>query len=113
MKLSYILAIVFSGMAFCLVFPARAGIAYAGYVVGRMTNITSTPSGLMVMMDAGPPTNCGTSALYGWMLVPQNSQAITALLLSYWLAGRRDVTIYTEANSGTGYCVVGQLDPVD
>lgn len=117
-SLNYGFARCVSIIMFCLglvgiAYPARAGTAYASFVVGKMTNITSIPSGLMVIMDAGPPTNCGTSASYGWMLIPQENQAMTALALSYWLAGKRDVTIYTNANSGTGYCIVGQMDPAD
>ncbi len=90
--------------------PARAGTAYDTYVTGRVTDLTSTSSGILIMIDAGVPTNCAGSP-YGWILIPQANQAMTATILAYWLSGRRDATVYTDTRTGAGFCIANQYDP--
>lgn len=45
-------------------------VAADHYLSGTVTNITSVPNGLMIMLDTGVPTNC-TGTPYGWMLIPE------------------------------------------
>ena len=108
--------ILFAGTAASstmLAMPASAGVAYGSFTQGKLTNVTTVAEGLMIQMDAGPPTNC-VNASNGWFLIPQQNQAMTAALLSYWLAGRLDAVVYTSGYSVSGgFCLVNQYDPDD
>jgi len=111
MKLSRTLALAAALAAFTAG-PAQASDPHPGYIVGQITDITSTQAGLMIRMDDNRvPTNCGTSS-YGWMLVPQANSTMISVFLTYWAAGKKNFTIYADpvANS---YCTVGQIDPID
>lgn len=93
----------------CWAVPGPAPAAET-YHSGALNNITSTASGLMVMLDTGLPDNCAGTP-YGWMLIPELNKTMIATALLMWATGSRLVTIYTTPNPG-GYCIVNQLDPV-
>jgi len=86
--------------------------AYAAdsYLGGTMTNITSTPAGLMIMLDSGVPTNC-TGTGYGWMLIPEANKTMIATALTMWVTGQRGVVVYTNGYNGQSFCVINQFDP--
>ncbi len=93
---------------------AYPGILQAGqgHLNGQIINITSTASGLMLMLDTGVPDNChGTP--YNWLLIPESNKAMIAtLLMFYSLDKNRGFTIYTDTLI-SGFCVVNQVDPVE
>ena len=79
-----------------------------GHVVGKISNITSVGSGILVRIGSNEvPQNC-TSGLV-WMEIKQTDTAITALTLTAWTLGR-SVVVYTSPGT-SGYCRVTQLDP--
>ncbi len=81
------------------------------YQTGTITNITTLPEGVLLMLDAGPPTNCiGTP--YNWMLVPEANKTMVAAVFMMWMSGQRRVTVYTATPyTGNGFCKLGQVDP--
>lgn len=92
-----------------LLMPPAAGAADT-YQTGTINNITSTPSGLMLMLDNGPPTNCNGTP-YGWMLIPEANKTMIATALMLWATGQRGVAVYTNAYTGNGFCTITQFDP--
>ena len=87
--------------------PTRAADVYLG---GTMTNITSTASGLMIMLDTGLPTNCAGSP-YGWMLIRESNKTMIAVALMAWHTGNRNITVYTDNSVAGSYCTINQVDP--
>jgi hypothetical protein len=82
------------------------------YVFGEVADITATSGGLMIRMkNNAQPTTCTNT--YGWMIVPNESQVLAAVVLSYWLTGRKSATVYTQPPSGSSACQIIQFDPVD
>ena len=78
------------------------------HVVGKISNITSIESGILVRLGENEtPENCTSSLV--WMEIAQHKTAMTSLILATWALGR-DVVIYT-APSSSGYCQVTQVDP--
>ena len=80
------------------------------YQTGNMTNLTATSDGLMIMLDAGPPTTCAATP-YGWMLIPEANKTLVATALAMWLSGKKAATIYSAPYSG-GWCILNQINPV-
>lgn len=81
-----------------------------GHASGKITNMTSISSGLLVRINANEvPEHCTSGRV--WMEIKQEKSAMTALTLTAWTLGR-GVTVYTEANS-SGYCQVTQVDPYE
>jgi uncharacterized membrane protein YphA (DoxX/SURF4 family) len=97
-------------LASTLVSSGTQALAADTYQSGRINNITTTTQGLMLMLDTGMPTQCAGSP-YGWMLIPEANKTMVATALALWLSGVRDVTVYVNAYSGSGFCVINQLDP--
>ncbi|MCW8876121.1 MAG: hypothetical protein OQK04_05280 [Kangiellaceae bacterium] len=88
---------------------ANASIG-ASWVTGKITNITSIDSGILVRIEADEvPENCTTTTK--WMEIKQEKTAMTSLTITAWTLGRK-VTVYTSAGS-TGYCQIGQVDPFE
>ena len=82
----------------------------AGHVSGKITNITSVESGVLVRIEANEvPQNCTSGE--AWMEIKQSKTAIISLTLASWTLGR-GVTVYTTAAS-TGLCQVTQVDPFE
>lgn len=76
-----------------------------------ITNITTTPEGVLLILDAGPPTNC-TGTPYNWMLVPEANNTMVAAVFMMWMSGRRRVTVYSASTyTGNGFCKIDQVDP--
>ncbi|WP_157598284.1 MULTISPECIES: hypothetical protein [unclassified Rhizobacter] len=86
--------------------------AAEGYVTGSVTNLTSTPAGLLIMVDAGQPTNC-TGAPGGWMLIRAEHKTMVATTLMMFALGKKGATVYTSGTGGSGYCEVNQYDPIE
>jgi len=81
------------------------------YQTGTITNITTIPEGVLVMLDTDPPTNC-TGTPYNWMLVPEANKTMVAAVFMMWMSGQRRVTVYSAAPyTGNGFCKLGQVDP--
>jgi hypothetical protein len=81
------------------------------WIIGNITQFTTTKDGLLLMIDAGLPSNCGGTP-YGWMLVPESNKTIIAMALTSITSGKKYVTLYTEGFTGsTPYCVVNQVQP--
>jgi len=101
-----IVAVIFVVLSPC-------AFAYQDYVAGKITNLTAVPSGIMIMVDSGVPGNCSNSP-YGWMLISQSDTAMVSTVLAIWIAGKRDVTVYTSNTTNNGErCAVSQLDPAN
>ncbi len=104
MKLKY-LALFSLGMMFSASSHAAIG---PGHVSGKITNITSISSGLLIRVGANEvPESCDSGRV--WMAISQNKTAMTSLTLTAWTLGRA-VTVYTAPTS-TGYCQIHQVDP--
>ncbi len=96
--------LVVVGLASAL--PAFAGPSWLG---GTITNITSAPNGLYIMLDTGVPDNCvGTP--YGWMVIPESARTMVAVTLITRLQNV-PVTVYTSGRDASGYCIINQVDP--
>lgn len=79
-----------------------------GHVSGKITNITSISSGLLVRINENEvPEHCTSGRV--WMQIKQENTAMTSLTLTAWTL-KRGVTVYTSADS-SGYCKVIQVDP--
>lgn len=82
------------------------------YLSGTIVNVTTTASGLMVMLDNGIPTNCqGTP--YNWMLIKEENKTMISMVLAMWASGKKTATVYTAGITPGSYCEITQLDPVD
>jgi len=82
----------------------------AGHVSGKITNITSVSSGVLVRIDANEtPQNCTSSQV--WMEIKQENTAMISLTITAWTLGR-NVTVYTTPRA-EGYCQVIQVDPAE
>jgi len=94
-----------------LAFSSQLANSAEHYQSGAIKNITSTPAGLMIMMDSGLPSNCeGTP--FGWMLIEQKNTTMISVVLAAWASNNKSGTVYTSGRpNGTGYCIVNQFDP--
>ncbi|NMM39919.1 hypothetical protein [Pseudoalteromonas arctica] len=62
-----------------------------GHVSGKITNITSISSGLLVRINANKvPEHCTSGRV--WMQIKQENTATTSLTLTAWTL-KRDVTV--------------------
>jgi hypothetical protein len=89
---------------------SSTALAEATYVSGRITNVTSGPAGLLIMLDAGVPTNCA-GASYNWMVIPEANKTMIAVALITW-QNQGSATVYTNALDPTNGCVINQFDPI-
>jgi hypothetical protein len=81
------------GLAGCVAMPGGA-ISASSWQSGNISNITSIPGGLMIMLDSGMPDNCAGSP-FGWMLIPEANKTIIATTLMVWAMGKKYVSVYT------------------
>jgi hypothetical protein len=88
-----------------------ASAAQAGYLTGTITDITSTPDGLMLKLSTGLPADC-TGSPYNWMLVPEQYKTIIVTTLGFYLGGMKTVTVYSVPTTNF-YCKINQIDPVE
>lgn len=80
------------------------------YLSGNVINITTTTSGLMIMLDSGIPTNCqGTPS--NWMLIKEENKTMISMALAMWASGKKGLTVYTTTVNPGSYCELIQLDP--
>ncbi len=89
-----------------------SALSYAqpGHVSGKITNITSLSSGLLVRIANNKiPENCTSGS--AWMVIKQENTAMISLTLTAWTLGR-EVVVYTSPSS-SGYCEVTQVDPAE
>jgi len=98
--------------AFCLIAAVFALPSHAeeGYLSGRITDVTSGSTGLLVRLETGVPGNC-TGVSYGWMLIPESNKTMIAVALLTW-QNHSGATVYTNALSA-GNCTINQFDPWD
>jgi len=94
--------------AFVLVAPA----AHADSQTGHITRVTYVGNTLMIMLDAGPPTNCSATP-FGWMMVPASYTPMIAFVSGLWFRGdaaAKSLAVYTSGIDGSGYCQISQID---
>lgn len=81
---------------------------------GTVTAISSGPGFLLVQLDNNAagiyPSNCVNPA--GWFYINQQYQAMTALFLSSYFAGRRTMFFYVDSSTSGQFCPVNQIQPV-
>jgi hypothetical protein len=82
------------------------------YIQGNVTNLTSIPGGLLIMLDSGVPTNC-TGTPSGWMLIRAADKTMIAMALTMFAMGKKNAVVYTSGILGSGYCEIGQYDPTE
>ncbi len=100
-----------SATALLALTAASSAWSAESYQTGTITNITTLPEGVLLMLDAGPPTNCAGTP-YNWMLVPEANKTMVAAVFMMWTSGQRRVTVYTATPyTGNGFCKLGQVDP--
>jgi hypothetical protein len=73
-----------------------------------ITHMSSTPEGLLIMINKPVPDNCIGTA-YGWLLIPQND---TAMISAAFFAFEREktISIYTSGIGRSGFGEINQLD---
>jgi hypothetical protein len=99
----------FKILAVLLLFTAPSHAAES-YLSGNIINVTTTASGLMLMLDSGIPTNCqGTPS--NWMLIKEENKTMVSMALAMWGTGKKSVMVYTSAVRPGWYCEITQLDP--
>jgi hypothetical protein len=102
-------------MAAVMALASTSAAAYDSYQAGRITNLTVAGNTILIMLDTGMPDNCaGTPS--GWLQIPEASKVMQALALGIWMRGdaaQTNVTVYTDARTGGGYCQINQIDPAN
>jgi hypothetical protein len=89
------------------------GHAAARNLTGTMTNITSVPSGLLIMIDTGVPTDCTNPTIPTWMEIKETNKTMVSVALAMWVSGNKGVVVYVDGTRGvSGYCVITQFDPL-
>jgi hypothetical protein len=110
MKLLRNLKLFFAMAVLTVSWPCYSADAYIG---GNVTNITSIPAGLLVMLDSGTPTNCKISP-YSWMLIKAENKTMIAVALAMFSMGNKGVVVYTNPPPGAGaFCEISQYDPIE
>jgi len=82
------------------------------YQSGHITRVSYTTAGVLIMLDAGPPTNCSATP-YGWMMIAPQYTAMSAFVTGLWFRGdaaAKQLAVYTSGIDGTGYCQINQID---
>ncbi len=92
-----------------LLIQPTATYAASYYLRGNITNLTSHVNGVDIKIDTGVPTNCTGLNPYDWMTISKNDQAMIAVLLAHYMAGKLDATVYVTVTNNT--CFVTQYDP--
>ena len=83
-----------------------------GHVAGVISNISSTPAGLLIMMSGSAhPLNC-VSPPGGWMLIKSEHAVMISLTMTNFYNGQKSFVIYTTSSSAD-YCQVIQADPAE
>ena len=98
-------------LAAVLLRPAQAAETF---IDGNIINVTSSPSGLMIILDAGVPQVCEGHYPWPWLLIKQEDSAMIATALGFYMAGRRHarVHVYNPPTPGIP-CVVSQFNPTE
>ncbi|TQV74915.1 hypothetical protein FLL45_08115 [Aliikangiella marina] len=104
-------ALSIAAIAISVISFSNSTIAAETYQRGKIINITSGKSGLLIKLDSGVPNNCADSP-YGWIKVLQEHTAMTSVVLMMWSTDKKDVTVYTDPAGDGGYCVANQIDPM-
>jgi hypothetical protein len=94
-------------LSVAIVSPASAA---ANYISGHISAFTTTPNGVLIMIDGGLPTNCAGTP-FGWMEI-SSPTPMAALVLGVWLRGDASttvLTVFTAGIGGDGYCAVNQV----
>lgn len=108
---SKVLIILAGFVAATLPTYVEASTVQPGYVSGEIGDITSVHGALLVKMDDNRvPTQCAGSGS-AWMKIDQAETAMTSVVLSYWLQGKKGFTLYIDTWT-SGYCTIGQADPI-
>lgn len=89
---------------------SQSAFAEETYLSGRIIDVTSGPSGLLVRLETGVPGNC-TGVSFGWMLISESNKTMIAAALLTW-QNHSGATVYTNPLSA-GNCTVNQFDPWD
>jgi hypothetical protein len=81
-------------VAAALLFGASS-VATAADVTGRISQVSSLPEGLLLMLEAGsiPSNRSGTP--YNWLLIPEGNKTMIAVALLAQAEGRT-VTVYSS-----------------
>jgi hypothetical protein len=85
------------------------------YQSGHITRVSYATNGVLIMLDAGPPTNCSGTP-FGWMMMAPQYTAMISWVTGLWFQGTAasvQVTVYTTGIDGTGYCQINQIDTLN
>lgn len=102
-------------VGFLVAFTGSTVASLAGpyYEAGTITDISSNESGVYFRYSAGNlPANCSGGA-GGWFRIDAANAAMISILLSFYMAGKRDVVAYSPGLSTDNVCRVTTLDPVE
>jgi len=85
--------------------------SFAGphYLGGKLKNIASSSTSLSIMMDTGVPDNC-SGVSYNWMRIKKEDTVMISMIMSMWLSGKKELTVYTTALTN-GTCYIYSIDP--
>jgi hypothetical protein len=79
---------------------------------GHITRVSYITSGVLIMLDVGPPTNCSGTP-YGWMMIAAPYTAMISFVSGLWFRGdaaAKQLAVYTSGIDGTGFCQISQID---
>jgi hypothetical protein len=82
------------------------------YVVGYITRVSFAGDHIIIMVDAGVPTNC-TGTPFGWMTVPDANKPMQAFVTGLWMRGdaaSKQLAVYTTGIDSSGFCQISQID---
>jgi hypothetical protein len=91
-----------------LMSPARAA---ENYLAGTISDISSGRDGLYFRYNNGYlPTNC-TGSIGNFYVIDKADQTMISVVLSFFMAGNRNVVTFTTGLNAAGYCQVVAFDP--
>lgn len=90
--------------------PARAAPTYE---YGAISDISSDASGLYFRFSSGAlPGNC-VGAIGNWYRIASVNQAMISVVLSFYMAGKRNADVYSSGLTTDNYCNVAAFDPAE
>lgn len=106
MKTIFKLGLCVAGLVWANTASAQSQPLWLG---GKLSNITSVTTGLLIRFE-GDVTPPGCTSSNPWMLVKSDYPVMISVILTHWMAGRLDGTVYVD-DVPNGYCEVNQYDP--
>lgn len=93
--------------------PRAQTQAATNHATGSISDVASSPVGTVFRFSSGEVPALCDGALGSWFLIRAQDQAMTSMLLAFYLSDRKQALVFGEALTPEGYCHVTAFDPVD